>query len=385
MKKLSSFICSVLFLNSVISCAHAEKIGISFPTSSVERWSYDGSYIKAKLEELGHEVELKYAYDSDIPTQLNQLGQLIDDGCTYLLVTPVDCGLYSQFFQRTLQKDICLISYERLIMNSDAVSYFVTFNHHKIGQMQAEYIIDKLSLNAPDSPAANIEIFVGDTSDLNSDFNYDNAMELLNPLIKAKKIFVRSNEYRKKDVQLPDTSPAEAKKRMRRLISANHYGPKGAKLDAVLVSNDILAQGVIEALAEAGYDKSNMPIVTGQGCEKRAVARIANGMQSMSLFTDNSEMAKLTVKLIKDLIDGSIPAVNDRTTYDNGRTYVPAVVINPTLVTSANYKNVLIDSDYYNKAEISRLVESQKDIFRKEPKKSAEKEGAQTKKKYKFL
>ena len=59
---------------------------------------------------------------------------------------------------------IPVISYDRLLMNSDAVTYYATFDNYKVGQKQGEYLVDALDLDNQDGPF-NIELFTGDPGD----------------------------------------------------------------------------------------------------------------------------------------------------------------------------------------------------------------------------
>src|SRR5690625_1291511 len=59
-------------------------IGVAMPTRSSERWIADGANVKEQLESLGYEVDLQYAED-DIPTQVNQLDNMITQGAKLLV------------------------------------------------------------------------------------------------------------------------------------------------------------------------------------------------------------------------------------------------------------------------------------------------------------
>ena len=51
--------------------------------------------------------------------------------------------------------------------------------------------------------------------------------------------------------------------------------------------------------------------------------------------------------MVDALETGSQPEVNDTKTYDNGKKVVPSYLLNPVLVTKANWKPVLVDGGYY--------------------------------------
>jgi putative multiple sugar transport system substrate-binding protein len=122
----------------------------------------------------------------------------------------------------------------------------------------------------------------------------------------------------------------------------------------VLSPNDGLAFGVISALKEAGYgnDGKPFPVLTGQDCDIPNVVAIINGEQSMSVFKDTRALASRTVEMIDDIIVKKSAAVNDTKTYDNGVKIVPTYICTPIYVDKDNYKQVLVQSGYYNEGEL---------------------------------
>src|SRR5687767_11967489 len=60
-------------------------IGVSMPTQTSERWIADGNSVKQKLEAKGYKVALQYAGD-DIPTQSQQVDQMITQGADVLII-----------------------------------------------------------------------------------------------------------------------------------------------------------------------------------------------------------------------------------------------------------------------------------------------------------
>ena len=70
----------------------AAKTGVSMPTQSLQRWNQDGSNMKEQLEAAGYEVDLQYAGDNDIPTQVSQIENMIAGGCDALVIAAIDRG-----------------------------------------------------------------------------------------------------------------------------------------------------------------------------------------------------------------------------------------------------------------------------------------------------
>ena len=237
-------------------------------------------------------------------------------------------------------------------MNSDAVSYYATFDNYKVGTFQGEFIRDQLDLDNAAGPF-NIELFTGSSDDNNVNFFFGGAMDVLQPYIDSGKLIVKSGQTTLAQCATPNWSTEESQKRMENLITSNGYGPNGTKLDAVLSSNDSVANGITNALLAAGYTKDNMPIITGQDCDKPSVKNMLAGTQSMSIFKDTRTLASQVVKMVDSIMKGETVDVNDTKTYDNGTGVIPSYLCAPVACTAENYQELLIDSGYYTEADLS--------------------------------
>ena len=143
------------------------KVGVSMPTQSLQRWNQDGTNMKATLEGAGYTVDLQYAGDNDIPTQVAQIENMISGGCEVLVIAAIDGSSLTEVLKSAKDKDIPVIAYDRLLMNSDAVTYYATFDNYKVGIFQGEFIRDQLNLDSEAGPF-NIELFTGSPDDNNS-------------------------------------------------------------------------------------------------------------------------------------------------------------------------------------------------------------------------
>ncbi|MDR1744234.1 MAG: sugar-binding protein, partial [Planctomycetota bacterium] len=318
MKKLATMLfAAMLSLTLAAPSFAAERIGVSMPTQSLQRWNQDGANMKAQLEAAGYAVELQYAGDNDIPTQVNQLENMISQGCKVLVIAAIDGTSLTKVLDGAKRNGIKVISYDRLIMNSDAVSYYATFDNFKVGTTQGNFIKDKLNLDTAAGPF-HIELFTGDPGDNNVNFFFGGAMSVLKPYIDSKKLIVPSGQVAQAQASTVNWNTEEAQKRMENLISAIGYSPNGTKLDAVLSSNDSVANGITNALAAAGYRAGNFPIITGQDCDKPSMKNILAGTQAMSVFKDTRTLAQQVVKMVDAIVKGAQVEVNDTTTYNNG-------------------------------------------------------------------
>lgn len=328
------------------------KIGVSMPTQSLQRWNQDGSNMKEQLESAGYQVDLQFAGDNDIPTQVSQVENMIASGCEVLVIAAIDGSALTEVLKSAKEANIQVIAYDRLIMNSDAVSYYATFDNYKVGMMQAEYIRDALDLENAEGPF-NIELVTGPTDDNNVNFFFGGAMEVLQPYLDSGKLVVPSGQTEKAQCATVNWSTEEAQKRFENIISSVGYAPNGVKLDAVLCSNDATSYGVQNALMAAGYSVDDMPVLTGQDCDAPNVKNIVSGYQSMSVFKDTRLLAEKVVGMVDAIMKGSEPEINDTETYDNGTGVIPSYLCDPTVVTSENYESVLIDSGYYTMDDVS--------------------------------
>jgi len=327
------------------------KIGISMPTKSLQRWNQDGDNMKKKLEASGYSVDLQYGGENEAPVQISQLENMISSGCKVLVIAAIDDKSLTEVLGKAKDAGIAVIAYDRLIMGTDAVNYYATFDNFKVGTMQGQYIADKLNLAAGGGPY-NIEFFTGDPGDNNINFFYDGALSVLQPYLDSGVLVCPSGQTEKLKVATEGWKTEKAQERMENLISSNNYGPTATKLDAVMCSNDSTAQGVTNALVSAGFTKDNFPIITGQDCDIVSVKNMIAGTQSMSVFKDTRTLAEKVSGMIDAIIKGTEPEINDTTTYDNGNGVVPSFLCEPVFGDVNNYKTLLIDSGYYTEDQL---------------------------------
>ena len=244
------------------------------------------------------------------------------------------------------EANVPVIAYDRLIMNTDAVSYYATFDNYKVGQVQGQYIIDQLDLDNT-TETFTMEITAGDPGDNNAGYFYDGAMDLLKPYIEKKVLEVKSGQVDFADVATPAWATETAQSRMENILSSKYAG---TDLDICLCSNDSTALGVENALA-ANYN-GKYPLITGQDCDIENTKNMIAGKQSMSVFKDTRTLASQVVKMVGQILNGETVDVNDEKTYDNGNKVVPSFLCEPVFADKDNYKELLIDSGYYTEDQL---------------------------------
>ena len=322
------------------------RVGVSMPTKDLQRWNQDGANMEKQLQEAGYEVDLQYASD-DVPTQVSQIENMISSGAKVLVIAAIEGDSLGTVLDQAKQAGVSVIAYDRLIMNSDAVNYYATFDNYMVGTKQGEYIRDQLDLENAKGPF-NIEIFTGDPGDNNAKFFYQGAYDVIEPYIKEGKLVVKSGQVEFDKVATQGWKTENAQSRMDAIIAANYAD--GTKLDAVLCSNDSTALGVTNSL-EANYT-GDWPIITGQDCDKPNVKNMIAGKQSMSIFKDTRDLATQTVKMVDAIMKGSDAPINNEKDYDNGTGIIPSYLCEPVFADAKNYKVLLIDSGYYTEDDL---------------------------------
>ncbi len=343
--------------------AEAEEltIGVSMPTQTSERWIADGENVQQQLEDEGYTVSLQYAGD-DIPTQSQQIDQMITEGADILIIAAIDGTALAGQLENAAANDIPVISYDRLIRDSENVDFYVTFDNFEVGVAQANALLTGLGLlNADGSPGTatgpfNIELFAGSLDDNNAFFFFDGAMSVLQPLIDDGTLVVKSGQTDIEQAATLRWQQETAQQRMETLLTSTYND--GSRVDGVLSPYDGLSRGIITALTAAGYgpnlDSPNpMPVVTGQDAEIASVKLIADGVQSSTIFKDTRLLAEQAVVAATAFAEGNEPEANDTETYDNGVKVVPSYLLPVETVYADNIQSSLIDSEYWTEEEVA--------------------------------
>ena len=325
-------------------------VGISMPTQSSARWIADGDNLVEQLEDLGFSTTLQYAEDI-VENQVSQIENMIAQGVDVLVIASVDGGALASVLDQAAAEDIYVIAYDRLIMNSEHVSYYATFDNFGVGVMQGSFILDALGINDGETGPFNIELFAGAPDDNNAHFFFDGAMSMLNPYIESGVLNILSGQDAMEQVATIRWNAAYAQDRMEDLLTANF---QDERVDAVLSPYDGLSLGIISALRGSGYGTSDQPwpVITGQDALIPAIISIKSEEQTQTIFKDTRILASRTVDMINALLGGEDATVNDTETYDNGVIVVPTYLIDPIEVTIDNWYEVLVESGYYTEDEL---------------------------------
>jgi putative multiple sugar transport system substrate-binding protein len=338
-------------------------IGVSMPTKESERWIADGNNVKKQLEAKGYKVDLQYA-NNDIPTQQQQLDQMITKGDKLLVVAAIDGTALGSQLQAAADAGSKVISYDRLIRDSKNVDFYVSFDNYKVGVAQANALLTGLGILDKDGKPGtakgpfNIELFAGSLDDNNAHFFFSGAMDTLKKYIDDGTLVVKSGQTKIEQVAILRWEQETAQKRMEDLLTSTYNG--GDKVQGVLSPYDGLSRGIITALQNAGYGPTTtsqptpMPIITGQDAEIASVKFIADGVQSSTIFKDTRLLAEQAVTASIAFLKGDKPKANDTKTYDNGQKVVPSYLLPVVTVYKDDIQKELVDSGYYTADEVAK-------------------------------
>ena len=328
-----------------------KTVGIAMPTQSSERWINDGANMKAQLEALGYEVVLQYAED-DVQMQVSQIENMVAQQVDCLVIAAVDSGALTTVEAQAKTAGIPIIAYDRLLMDTDAVSYYASFDNKGVGTAIAEYIVEAKDLaNAEaNGESYTIEFFMGSPDDNNAVLLHEGIMEVLQPYLDDGTLVCKTGRTSFDETCILRWSQETAQQWCENYLSG-FYADED--LDIACSAFDGFAYGSRSALEAAGYTEANWPLITGQDAELMAVKNIISGKQTMSIYKDTRLLAEKCVTMVNAVLTGSEPEINDTETYDNGVLVVPSYLCTPVAVDVNNYQEVIVDGGYYTAEQLA--------------------------------
>ena len=330
------------------STGGGKKVGVAMPTQSSERWINDGSNMKAKLEDLGYEVDLQYAED-DVQAQVSQIENMIASGVNCLVIASIDSSALVNVEKQAKDAGIPIIAYDRLLMDTDAVSYYATFDNKGVGTAIGKYIEEKKDLaNATESYT--IEFFMGSPDDNNAHMLYAGLMEVLQPYLDNGTLVCKSGRTSFDDTCILRWSQETAQQNCENYLTG-FYADED--LDICATAFDGFAYGCKAALEGAGYTDANWPLITGQDAELMATKNIIAGSQTMSIYKDTRLLADKCVTMVQAVLEGAEPEINDTEQYNNGVITVPSYLCTPVAVDKDNYQEIIVDGGYYTEEQLA--------------------------------
>lgn len=337
------------------------SVGVVLPTREEPRWIQDETRFREAFEAAGYEVEILFS-EGDSSRELANVQDLITRGVEVIIITPHDATAAAAAAEAARDAGVKVISYDRLIRETDAVDYYVTFDSVAVGEAQAQYLVDQA-----EGEGNPLYLYAGAASDNNAFLFFEGAWNVLQPKIADGTFYVVNSS---EAVALQDKAELTREEMAqiigqvttewdfdtaRNLAEANLTAASAEdKGDVfILAPNDGTARAIADAFG-ADADVSSY-VVTGQDAEVASVQYIIDGKQSMTVLKD-------VRTLVSDAIDAAIAFLNgetppETTTYNNGVADIPA---SPSEVVTVNQDNVveaIIDSGYWPADEFTGIEE----------------------------
>lgn len=304
------------------------RIGLSMDTLKEERWQKDRDIFVKKAEELGAEV-LVQAADGKDETQVKQAESLLTQGIDVLVVIPHNGEVSATIVESAKRKNVPVISYDRLIRNSD-VDLYISFDNEKVGEMQAKYLIEK-------APKGNYILIGGAQTDNNARMFRAGQMRVLQPLIDKGEIKVVADQWAR------DWLAEEALKHTENALTMNNNN-----VVAVVASNDGTAGGVVQAL---NTQKLNGKVfVSGQDADLAALQRIVEGSQTMTVYKPVAILANRAAEAAVALAKKE--KVDAPGKVNNGKIDVPSILLEPISVDKSNLDATVIKDGFHKKEDV---------------------------------
>jgi D-xylose transport system substrate-binding protein len=303
------------------------KIGFSMDTLAIERWLKDKETFIAVAKSMGADVVDVQASESKADVQNNQAENMITNGVDVLVVLPYDSDSTAAIVETAHKAGVKVIAYDRMINKAD-VDYYVSFNNVKIGEMEAEPLVQA-------APKGNYILLGGAPTDSTSKLLREGQMNVLKPFIDKGDIKIVADQWVK------DWLPEEALKIVENALTANKNNIK-----AIVASNDGTAGGAVQALAEQKL--AGKVAIGGQDVELAACQRIVEGTQTASVYASPILEATAAAQAAVKLAKGETLTAADKV--NNGTKDVPSILLTPILVTKDNVVDTVI-KDGFQKIE----------------------------------
>jgi putative multiple sugar transport system substrate-binding protein len=331
--------------------ATGPQVGIVLPTKDEPRWLQDEARFKELLATANVPVEILFSQGDSAKEKAN-VESLLTKGVKVLILTPQDGAAAAAAADAAKAAGVKVVSYDRLILGTDAVDYYVTFDSNAVGAAQAQYLVDKAT--GTGNP---LYLYAGAASDNNAFLFFEGAWKVLQPKI-ADGTFVIKNSSEATALQdKPELTRDEMSKIIGQITTNWDFNTAKNLAESnltvataadkgnvfILAPNDGTARSIADTFAADTDVKSY--VVTGQDAEKASVQYIIDGKQSMTVLKDTRTLSQDAITAALAFLAGKTP--EKTTTYNNQKIDVPAKPSEVITVDKANVKAAIIDSGYW--------------------------------------
>ena len=222
------------------------------------------------------DFELLQAADAD--SQAQQIEQAIAKKPDALVVLPQDGAALTPVAQKAEAAGIPVVNIDRLFTRPDAATATILGDNYQIGVLAADYIAEELKCKGN---VVEIQGLAGIS------VTTDRSKGFADELKKAARTAASRSWHR----QPGDFNPDTGLKVMENILQAQK------QIDAVYTHDDDMAQGVVQAIRNAGRDDEMF--LTGVGGSEDAMKQIKEGGLYRATFLYNPNMAASAVNMAR--------------------------------------------------------------------------------------
>lgn len=342
-------LCAMLTINIITlsSCSEVKEedgnkeqedgivVGFSMGTLMEDRWIRDRNIFVDEAEQHGIDVIVNNA-NNDSDLQYDQVKEMLNQGIDVLVIAPNDSYSEARCVEAAKEKNVPVISYDRLVSNAD-VDVYISFDHTQVGVLMAEYLVENV-------PEGGYMIVNGSPTDSNSKMINDGAMSVLQPYIDDNKIQILAETW--VDGWIRETAYDFVAEQMK---------DNRDKVKAILCGNDSMAWGVIDALSEAQIVEQVM--VVGQDADLVACQRIVTGKQALTIYKPIKDLVNKTVEVCQQLVKGE--EIQSQGNYNDGTYDVPYIFIDVQAVTKDNIDDTVIKDGFHLYEDVYQTKEEE--------------------------
>jgi D-xylose transport system substrate-binding protein len=312
-----------------------DTVALLLPEAKTTRYeAQDRPLFTKKFQSLCPNCKLIYSNaDQDAAKQQQQAEAAITQGAKVLVLDPVDGAAAAAIVNRAKQSGVKVISYDRLILESQP-DYYVEFDSAGVGKQQGQALLKALGGGSGKS----IVMINGAPTDNNAKLFKEGAHSVLDSSgIKIAKQY-----------DTPDWSPDKAQTEMSQAITA--VGKNN--IDGVYSANDGMAGGIVAAMKGGGLDSAKVP-VTGQDAQVDGIQRILADQQYMTVYKPIKPLAENAATIAAALAQGKAApsnVINDKV--NNGTADIPTVRLDTVPVTKDNVKDTVFKDGFVTPSQV---------------------------------
>jgi ribose transport system substrate-binding protein len=238
----------------------------------------------AKAAAASHkDVKFELLQAADADSQAQQVEQAIAKKPDALVILPQDGAALTPVAQKAEKAGIPVVNIDRLFTAPDAATATVLGDNYQIGVLAADYIAGQLKCSGN---VVEIQGLAGISVTTDRSKGFSDTLKKKCPGGGVKIVAKQPGDF----------NPDQGLKVMENILQAQK------KIDAVYTHDDDMAQGVVQAIRNAGRDKEMF--LTGVGGSQDAMKQIKAGGLYRATFLYNPNMAATAVNMARLIAQG---------------------------------------------------------------------------------